>query len=214
MQLTSMHANNTGAPDWSPDGKNIIFASDREGQFELYLVSASGGRPRRLTTLPSFEHDPTFSRDGKWIYFCSDRSGSYQIWKMPAAGGDAVQLTRNGGWAALEAADGASIYYTQWTEITNGTLWQVSTSGGEAVKVLEGIVWWAFAVTRGVYYAEQTAEETRLQFFDLTTRRSTTVAHDLGDVRYVMATSPDGRALYYARLDSSVDDLMLVENFR
>ena len=45
-------------------------------------------------------------------------------------------------------------------------------------------------------------------------RRSTTVARNLGSNVEGLAISPDGRTILYSRTDSSVDDLMLVENFR
>ena len=73
----------------------------------------------------------------------------------------------------------------------------------------------AFVVLeRGIYYINQPSGEARLQFFDFTTGRSTTVAHNLGEVRLALTASADGRTILYSRVDSSVDDLMLVENFR
>ena len=57
--------------------------------------------------------------------------------------------------------------------------------------------------------------ETRLQYFDLATRTPTTVARNLGNVFIgPLTASEDGRTILYTRVDSSVDDLMLVENFR
>ena len=56
--------------------------------------------------------------------------------------------------------------------------------------------------------------ETRLAYFDISTRRATVVARNLGQPSFGFAASPDGRVVLYARVDSSVDDLMLVENFR
>ena len=73
----------------------------------------------------------------------------------------------------------------------------------------------AFAVLeKGIYYIDRPAGETRLQFFDFATGRSTTVARNLGQVNLGLTASPDGRTILYSRVDSSVDDLMLVENFR
>ena len=103
----------TGTPRWSPDGQTIAFDSNLEGQFEIYVIPAAGGKPRRLTSHPANDHVPSFSRDGKWIYFSSNRTGEYQIWKIPASGGDAVQVTHNGGYVAFESPDGAYLYYTQ-----------------------------------------------------------------------------------------------------
>ncbi len=214
VQLTSMNAPFTGTPRWSADGQLITFSSNPEGQWDIFAIPAAGGKPRRLTSHPANDNLSSFSRDGKWIYFSSNRTGEFQIWRVPAAGGDAVQVTHNVGYVAHDSPDGAYIYYTQ-TPAGPSALWRIPTPGGQPVKVLEGVVWRAFVVLeRGIYYLEQPAGEVRLQYFDLASGRSTTVARNLGEVRYGLTASPDGRTILYSRMDSSVDDLMLVENFR
>ncbi|MFN7927156.1 MAG: LpqB family beta-propeller domain-containing protein [Blastocatellia bacterium] len=94
-----------GSPCWSPDGRQIAFDSRAisDGDTDIYVISAEGGKPRRLTTEPSRESRPSWSRDGAWSYFSSDRdnSGLRQIWKLPVAGGQAVQVTKNGGFAGM-----------------------------------------------------------------------------------------------------------------
>jgi hypothetical protein len=115
---------------------------------------------------------------------------------------------------AFESPDGASVYYTQ-TPATPRALWRLPTSGGEPVKVLEGVVWRNFVVLEGgIYYLDQPAGEVRLQYFDFASGQSTTVARGLGEIGYGLTASPDGRTILYSRVDASVDDLMLVENFR
>src|SRR5207244_3216119 len=79
FQLTSMGAQDTGTPSWSPDGQFIAFDSNLEGQPEIYVIPASGGKPRLLTFNPANDMIPSFSRDGQWIYFTSNRTGDYQI---------------------------------------------------------------------------------------------------------------------------------------
>ena len=226
VQLTSMGARATGYPHWSPDGERIVFHSNLEGQWEIYVIPAAGGKPRNLTSHPANDSFPSFSRDGKWIYFNSNRTGEDQIWKIPASGGDAVQVTNNVGYAPSESPDGAYLYYVQ-TMDTPSPLWRLPTSGGVPVKVLEGVVLGNFVVLErgiyyidrpsgegGIYYVDRPSGETRLQYFDFATRRSTTVARNLGNVDLALTASPDGRTILYPRVDSSVDDLMLVENFR
>jgi serine/threonine protein kinase len=216
VQLTSMaatmRANQAVLPCWSPDGQLVAFHSNPENHYEIYLVAAGGGRPRRLTSHSALA--ASFSRDGKWVYFTSNRTGEYQIWKIPVAGGRAVQITFNTGTVAFESPDGSSVYYTQ-TPGAPSALWRVPAAGGQPVRVLEGVVEFAFAVLdKGIYYIDQPSHETRLQWYDLATGRSTTVARDLGDVGQGLTVSPDGRTILYTKLEAPVNDLMLVENFR
>jgi serine/threonine protein kinase len=218
VQLTSMVATNggryAGSPHWSPDGQLIVFDCLSEGHYDIYVIFAAGGKPRRLTFHSANSNVPSFSRDGKWIYFGSDRTGEYRIWKVPVAGGEAVQVTTNIGFVALESPDGACIYYTQ-TQGAPSALWRLPASGGQPVKVLEGVIQWAFTVfDKGVYYIDQPEGQARLQFYDSATGRSTTVARNLGEVNLGLTVSPDGRTILFSKVTSSINDMMLVENFR
>jgi hypothetical protein len=82
-------------------------------------------------------------------------------------------------------------------------------------RCLEGVVQFSFTMfDRGICYIDQPSEETRLQFYDLATGRSTTVVRNLGEVAQGLTVSPDGRTILYTRMAAPVNDLMLVENFR
>ena len=48
-QLTTNAAQDS-YPVWSPDSKQIVFASSREGGYDLYIMNREGGTPKRLTT--------------------------------------------------------------------------------------------------------------------------------------------------------------------
>ena len=63
--MDAMRATNTGTPRWSPDGQTIAFDSNAGGSYQIYVVSARGGKPRRLTFDPTDDHVPSFSRDGQ-----------------------------------------------------------------------------------------------------------------------------------------------------
>jgi hypothetical protein len=64
---------------------------------------------------------------------------------VPSSGGDAVQVTYNGGFVAVESTDGDYVHYTQRAGPPS-ILWRISTLGGEPVKVLEGVIQRAFTV--------------------------------------------------------------------
>ena len=184
-----MRGSATGTPRWSPDGETIVFNSNVEGQQEIYLIPAPGGKPRRLTSHPANDIIPSFSHDGKWIYFTSNRGGKYQIWKTPTSCGDAVQVTTNVGYVAWESPDGAYVYYTE-TAVEASPLWRLPVAGGQPIKVLDGVIMRAFVVLeKGIYYIDRLAGETRLQLFDFATRKSAIVARDLGDARLGLTVS-------------------------
>ena len=211
--LTSTASGIANAPRWSPDSQLIAFQSSLEGQFDICLIPANGGRPRRITSHPANDLTPSFSRDGQWIYFSSNRTGDYQIWKVSARGGDAVQVTRNDGYSGVEGVDGAYLYYMEVPRGELSPLWRVPVSGGQPVRVLEGVLNFA-VINSGVYYLARRGKEARLEFLAFATGKSMTVVRHLGDVQGLLAASRDGRTIFFTRQDSSVRDLMLVDNFR
>jgi TolB protein len=94
--------NNFG-PNWSPDGKFIVFLSNRSGNVDLWVVSAAGGEPRQLTDFSTDENNPEWSRDGAFVYFMSshDAAPFSDVWKVPVAGGAPVRMTKTGTVNAL-----------------------------------------------------------------------------------------------------------------
>jgi TolB protein len=77
---------------WSPDGKTLAFVGQRNGDFDVYTIPASGGDETRLTTAKGLDDGPEYSPDGQYIYFNSERTGHMQIWRMKADGSDQEQV--------------------------------------------------------------------------------------------------------------------------
>lgn len=67
-QLTTLETYECN-PVWSPDGKQIAFASDRYGNFDVFVMPANGGAARRLTANSAGELPSTFTPDGRYVLF-------------------------------------------------------------------------------------------------------------------------------------------------
>jgi Tol biopolymer transport system component len=74
-------------------GEAIVFASDVEGNFELYLLAADSTEPRRLTRTSRHERSPAISPDGTTIAYVVGTEPQRDIWLMDSDGGDQRPLT-------------------------------------------------------------------------------------------------------------------------
>jgi Tol biopolymer transport system component len=84
-------------PDWSPDGKRLVFQSYRDGTFQVWTVGADGSGLTQHTRGPFDCREPRFSPDGRSIAYGSDRTGAYAIHVMDlATGATRVWASANG----------------------------------------------------------------------------------------------------------------------
>lgn len=95
--VVSNFKGSNSAPAWSPDGRKLAVVLTKDGNSQIYLISADGsGGAQRLTTSSGIDTEPRFSPDGASIYFTSDRGGSPQIYRTSASGGGAERVTFDG----------------------------------------------------------------------------------------------------------------------
>jgi TolB protein len=106
---------------WSPDGATLAFVGQRNGDFDIYAIPATGGDETRLTTAKGLDDGPEYSPDGKYIYFNSERSGNMQIWRMQADGNGQEQITSDefNNWFPHISPDGKwMVFLTYEKEVT------------------------------------------------------------------------------------------------
>lgn len=80
------------SPRWSPDGKQLLWVSTRNGNQELYKSGPQGEGIVRLTNHPDADNQPWWSPDGKEIVFVSYREGGARLYKMKSDGSSAKRL--------------------------------------------------------------------------------------------------------------------------
>jgi Tol biopolymer transport system component len=84
-------------PNWSPDGKQIMYMSNRGvgGDFEIVKMNADGTDQTQLTENQLPDRYPAWSPDGTQIAFHSDRNGNFDVYVMGADGSNPTPLTND-----------------------------------------------------------------------------------------------------------------------
>jgi len=96
----------TATPEFTPDGKQILFASSVTGWAQIYIANLDGSGMRRVTYSRSIDMEPKVNpKTGTEIVFISDRSGMPQIYRMNMEGSDVQRLTSGEGEAVNPAWD-------------------------------------------------------------------------------------------------------------
>jgi Tol biopolymer transport system component len=138
---------------WSPDAKRIIFASNRDGAFNLYQKLTSGAKDEELLLKSSEDKYPTsWSRDGQYLlYTAVDPKTKESIWALPLEGdkkpfpflrndynAEGGQFSPDGRWIAYSSLESGreEVYVRPFlsgpspTAQSQGGKWQVSSAGG------------------------------------------------------------------------------------
>ena len=121
IQLTTQDSYEC-TPIWSPDGKQIAFASDRYGNFDIFMMPSGGGNAQRLTTHSANELPSAFTPDGKQVLFSAsiqDPASSAlfptgamtELYKVPSTGGRTEQVLGTPAESVCFDKSGDKFYY-------------------------------------------------------------------------------------------------------
>ena len=133
---TAITNNADGGPAWSPDGRQIVFASDRDGDWEIYVMNADRSDVTQITHNPSYDGHPAWSPDGRRIAFASNRHGRREIYVMNADGSDVTQITHNFSDAGSPAwsLDGRRIAFASYWD-GDSEIYVMNTDGSDVTQI-------------------------------------------------------------------------------
>lgn len=118
-QLTEGNSSSR-SPSWSPDGSRIAFESDRNGNWDIYVLDVLTAQASVLTTSPASDRYPAWSPNGEHLVFVSDRQGEPDLHLLQLSSGQVHRLAPMRGEELFPAwsPDGHRIGFTLREEET------------------------------------------------------------------------------------------------
>jgi len=151
-QLTDSEVYDEHSPGWSPDGKEIVFCSNRAESpdlepdvIDLFVIPAEGGDFRKIDTPLGQKGSPSFSPDGKWLaYYGQEGQGQWWkntcLWVVPAdGGGEAKNLTEKfdfnvSSWTINDLPGSPAMVWPTWSKDGSKLYFQVAHHGNTVLK--------------------------------------------------------------------------------
>lgn len=210
-------------PATCPDGRYLLFTSDRAGTPNIWRTEMDGNNPRQLTS-GSGEDYPHCSPDGKWVVYTLMGAGKPTLWRVPIDGGAPQQLMEQYTAAATFSPDGNSLACLYRDERSNSTLTLaiIPFAGGQPTRVFEGVRftedvsrippprWTADGRALTYVVTDGSVSNVWLQPIEGAAPRQLTTFKS--DRIFSFEWSPDGKQLLVAR-GITASDVVLISNF-
>lgn len=136
LTLSDMQGIITHGATAAPTGGRVAFASDRDGNWEIYVMNTDGSELSNLTNNPAAHLWPAWSPDGSKIAFTSDRDGNREIYVVNADGSGQVRLTNEPEIDYIPAwsPDGSKIAFVSQRD-GNGDIYIMNTDGSGQTRL-------------------------------------------------------------------------------
>lgn len=218
-QLTS----STGVsiyPAVSPDGRYIIFASNRGSAsniLNIWRMNSDGSNPKQLTN-GSGEFGGTVTPDGNWVVYSSiEAFGNQKLWKVSIEGGEPVQLSEKTTALPAVSPDGKYIACVYWEEQLDSPfgIGVIPIEGGPPVKffkLLQGSVKWT-ADGSGLTYIQDQSGVSNIWVQPLAGGAPKQLTDFKSDRITHFDWSRDGKQLALSR-GIFTSDVVLISNFK
>jgi Tol biopolymer transport system component len=212
----TVDAGDNYTPAASPDGRYILFASNRNGALNIWRMNAEDGSDLKQLTFTDGNSYPSVSFDGQWVVYDNQSKASYTLWKVPIEGGTPVQLSdpAKNAHLAVVSPDNQFLATRYFVDEATEKIVVLPSQGGGPVRLTEipirdwQRVQWS-ADGRALWYVETVKGISNLSRYDLDSNSTRQITSFPSDRIFAYAWSPDFKTLACVR-GSEVKDVILM----
>ena len=171
-------------PRWAPDGNSIAFSSNRDGNYDVFIIPASGGKPKQLTFHTADDNVVGWSPDGKRVIFSSTRGkGAFPtvatLFEVSVDGGIETPIATDWGANASYSPDGKKLAFMRHPAVWSrkhyrgsyaADLWVMDTGAKTYAKLGDSefkgnYLWPMYTDKNEIYFvSDRTANEKNIAF--------------------------------------------------
>jgi len=191
----------------------LAFASNRDGNREIYVVDLASGNVRRLTNNAAVDYLPDWSPDGSSIAFTSSRTGSYDLWTMNADGSNQQPVVTTSAWDDYPrwSPNGRRLALST-TAVTDGVpnseifVWSADSGLTQVTHTAMEDQWPDWSPDGRIIYSEGSKRQSNWDLLVINpdgSGRTTLVGGPQADVKGTW--SPDGQWIAFSRITSDTN---------
>jgi tricorn protease len=223
-------------PRFSPDGAMIAFSSNRDGNYDVYVIPSTGGKPRQLTFHSAADNVVGWTPDGKKVIFSSTRgNGAFPsvatLWEVPADGGIETAISTDWGSSASYSTDGSKLAFSRHPGVWSRKhyrgsyavdLWVMDVAGKKFTKLVGdpdykgNYLWPMYAANSDVYFvADMLPNEKTIKFGSPEVMQSVNNIYKMSDKggKPVQVTHHGDGNLYFPSISADGKTIVYEDNF-
>jgi serine/threonine protein kinase/Tol biopolymer transport system component len=215
VQLTA-NAGDNYTPATSPNGRYIVFASNRTGTLNIWRMNANDGSDARQLTFSDGNSYPSISADGQWIAYDNQSGAKPSLWKVSIDGGRPVKLTNEYARMPVISPDGQFVAYRYYDAGADRRgIAILPLDGGQTIRRFplpvgdwQRVQW--TSDSQALMYVDSSEGSQDVWRFDLHSNSRQQLTHFKSDRIFGYAWSPDYHQLV-CQHGSEYRDVVLIE---